>query len=189
MKNTNELKDCRIILKDAEHHQMLADTKILAFDSDRNAARISVSSLLTRGEKKIAALVFHRNGEIHEYFGQLKNSVISNEVEVMLGAARKRTDRGSERYGIETAGVAEGILIGGQPVYLRKPIPVITKNMSLNGVLIQATAGSFERGMKIILKFQLGDAFLNHTYKVVRIQNSNQQTEEYGCMIAEQQAG
>lgn len=34
-------------------------------------------------------------------------------------------------YFIETEGVAEGILLGGQPVYLRKPIPVITKNAGL----------------------------------------------------------
>ena len=66
-------------------------------------------------------------------------------------------------------------------ITLHKPIPVTIKNMSANGVLFKGNSGCLDVGMQLQLYMDVTDSGMRYEYKVVRKQNSNPETEEYGC--------
>lgn len=183
MNYANELKGCRVIIRDIADDQIVADTKILAFDSYRNSLRIGASSVNRYGKKSVSVLILNRNGLIYEYAGTMRNAVIANEVEISLGAGRSKEDRKKARYKIETRGEVEAVILEGQTVFLHKPIEISTKNISANGILLETMSGSFEIGNRILLNFKLGESILKNRYEVIRVQNSNLCTEQYGCVL------
>ena len=111
----------------------------------------------------------------------VKYDVIANELEIDLYSGRVREDRKRSRYDIKAPGKVTGIQIAGKRITLRKPIEITTKNISANGLLIESEAGSFEKGDRILIRLDLGETTLRGMYEVVRIQNQNLWTEEYGC--------
>lgn len=185
MKYTNRFKGCRVVIRDATNDQLIADTKIVDFDSYRNVVKISASSVNCLGERAIYALIIDKKGMICEYAGQMNNAVIANEVEVRLGAGRSKEDRKKARYNIEANGKVEAVILEEQAIYLHKPIEMSTKNISANGLLLETMSGSFDIGSQIVINFKLGDSILKNKYEVVRIQNSNLKTEEYGCVLVQ----
>ena len=68
-------------------------------------------------------------------------------------------------------------------IILRKPISVTIKNMSANGVLFKGISGCLDIGMQLQLYMDVTDSGMRYEYKVVRKQNSNPETEEYGCKM------
>lgn len=182
---TNEFRGCRVVIRDVANDQLVADTKIVDFDSYRNIIKISASSVNGLGEKAITALVIDRKGSIYEYAGQMRNAVVANEVEVRLGAGKSKEDRKRARYRIEAKGRVEAVILEEQTIYLHKPIEMSTKNISANGLLLETMSGSFDIGSQILLNLKLGDTVLKNKYEVVRVQNSNLKTEEYGCVLVQ----
>ena len=80
-------------------------------------------------------------------------------------------------------GYIESVIVDGTLIELQKPIEMETCNISGNGILIQTMAGSGTVGTELRICVKLGDTMLQKTYRIVRIQNANLKTEEYGCMM------
>lgn len=55
--------------------------------------------------------------------------------------------------------------------------------MSANGVLFKGISGCLDVGMQLQLYMDVTDSGMRYEYKVVRKQNSNPKTEEYGCKM------
>lgn len=181
---SENLKDCRVLIKDAVTGQLLADTQITDYDPQKKILKIRPSSLtVKKAELKngpISALIFGENG-LYEYSGALRVALIANEIEVSLSGGREKESRSNSRYDILVRGKAEAIVLENQKVFLRNPIEIVTKNISGNGVLIQAMAGSFEAGDCLQLMMEINGRKIRGDYKVLRKQNCNIWTEEYGC--------
>ncbi len=176
----NELVGRKIQIKDMNTGKLIASTRITAFDSAKKTVKISASGLSSPGCREVSVLIFgaHR---LLEYYGNMNKPVIANELEIDLYSGRVREDRKRLRYDIKAPGKVTGIQIAGKRITLRKPIEITTKNISANGLLIESEAGSFEKGDRILIRLDLGETTLRGMYEVVRIQNQNLWTEEYGC--------
>ena len=104
---------------------------------------------------------------------------------IALYDEEQKKGRKFERYEIEAPGSIEGIKIKNNMITLRKPIPVTIKNVSANGVLFKSISGCLDVGMQLQLYMSVTDSGMRYEYKVVRKQNSNPDTEEYGCKMVE----
>ena len=110
---------------------------------------------------------------------------MNNEIEVLLGRKREKEDRAMTRYPMETEGSINGRIIDGKLIPLHPHITVHTVNMSATGVLIRADAGRFKIGDGFSLILGTEEKGMAMHCEVVRIQSSNEASEEYGCRIIE----
>lgn len=182
--NEKELKNRRILIKNTEDGTIIADTKIISFDSVTNSVLISADSLTERKFYSISAFIFAKDG-LYEFFGTIRGALVGNEVEVFLGKSKEKEDRAKTRYPVALEGSIDGIVIEGRMIKLRKAIYIRTINMSANGVLMEADSGCFRVGDSFSLNLKLEEGEMELTCKIVRIQNSDMLTEEYGCRITE----
>lgn len=182
--NENALKNRRILIKDAENGEIIADTKIVRFDSRNNSVRISADSLKERKYYNISAFIFAEEC-LYEFFGTIRGALVDNEVEVFLGKSKEKEDRAKTRYPVALAGHINGIIIDDTMIRLRKAMHIQTINMSANGILMQTDFGAFQIGDVFSLKLTVEEGEIELSCEIVRVQNSSMLTEEYGCRIKE----
>lgn len=182
--NEKELKNRRILIKNAEDGKIIADTKIDSFDSVTNSVLIKADSLADRKYYTISAFVFAKDC-LYEFFGTIRGALVGNQVEVFLGKSKEKEDRAKTRYPVALEGKIDGIVIEGRKIKLRKAMPIRTVNMSANGVLMKADSGCFRIGDGFFLSLKVEGGEIELSCEIVRIQNSDMQTEEYGCRIRE----
>lgn len=182
--NEGELKNRRIIIKNIEDDQVIADTRIIRYDSLSNSVMISAASLLKKKFYNISAFIFAESG-LYESHGTIRGTVTGNEIEVFLGKSREKEDRAKTRYPISVKGDIRGIYIDDKEISLHQGIHIETINMSANGILIKADAGCFDIGKKFTLILEMGKDSLELLCEVVRTQSGGELLEEYGCRINE----
>ena len=182
--NENEIKNRRILIKNTEDNRIIADTKIIRFDSLTNSVHISADSLADRRYYRISAFVFAEDC-LYEFCGTITGVLVENEIEVLLGKSKEKEDRARTRYPVALEGNIGGIMIEDRLIQLRKAIHIKTINMSANGVLMEADSGCFHVGDIFSLNLTVDDGEIELMCEIVRIQNSNMLTEEYGCRTKE----
>ena len=182
--NENEIKNRRILIKNTEDGKIIADTKIIRFDSLTNSVHIGVDSLAVRKFYNISAFIFAEEC-LYEFSGTIRGALVNNEIEVFLGKSKEKEDRAKTRYPVALKGNIVGIIIEGKMIRLRKAMNIRTLNMSANGVLMQADPGCFGIGDTFSLELEVEDGRIELSCEIVRIQNSGMLTEEYGCRIKE----
>lgn len=176
------LKNCRVIIREQKKNSVLADTVILGHNLLTNIIKVRASAMAYRPKEPVGLLVFLEN-KIYSYLGTVQGAVIANEMSIALYDEEQKKGRKFERYEIEASGKIEGVRIKNNMITLHKPIPVTIKNMSANGVLFKGIFGCLDVGMQLQLYMDVTDSGMRYEYKVVRKQNSNPETEEYGCKM------
>lgn len=177
--NSKNLKNCRILLRESVTGELVADTMVEGYDSRRNMLTIASGALRGAVEHRLSLLVLAREGVL-EYSGNLRK--ISNGMaEIALFGERKKESRNFTRYELKTEGRVEALLIGDTHIDLRKPVPVLILNISANGVLFRGDIDAFRRGTKVRVRVGLKDSSFVGEYEIVRSQNRNKETAEYGC--------
>lgn len=182
--NEKEIKNRRILIKNTEDNRIIADTKIIRFDSLTNSVHISADSLADRKYYNISAFIFAEEC-LYEFYGTIRGVLVENEIEVFLGKSKEKEDRARTRYPVALEGNIGGIMIGDRMIRLRKTIHIKTINMSANGVLMETDSGCFHVGDAFSLNLTVDDGEIELICEIVRIQNSNMMTEEYGCRTRE----
>lgn len=182
--NENAVKNRRIIIKNVEDGQTIADTKIIRFDRHANSVLISADSLKDRKYYSISAFIFAKDC-LYEFLGTIKGVLVDNEIEVFLGKSKEKEDRAKTRYPVALGGSIVAIIIESRIIRLRKAIAIETVNMSANGVLMRADSGSFHIGNCFSLHLEVAEGKILLSCEIVRIQNSSMLKEEYGCRINE----
>lgn len=180
MAYTTNLKGCRVLVKDIEDGKIIARTVSKSFDLHNKILSIPASSVNVYEAQPVIVWIFSGNN-IYEYNGQMKRTVIANEVEIVLSSGRLKEDRRADRYQVEMEGSVNSIVIDGQSVKLRRPLAFSTINVSENGLLFKTMSGSFESGDQIGLSLKASLENKDSLYRVVRIHNAALWTEEYGC--------
>ena len=181
--NESTIRNRRILIKNTENGEIIADTKILGFNSLTNSVRISAASLPDKKYYKISAFIFAEEC-LYEISGTIKGAMVDNEIEVLLGRSKEKEDRARTRYPMELKGVISHILVDGRAICLRKPMHIRTINMSANGVLMKADAGCFGVGDGFVLTLTVERGTIILHCGIVRINHNNMLTEEYGCRIS-----
>ncbi len=180
--NENVFKNRRILIKRLDDGQIVADTRILRYDWEKSAFYISAASLTERKSMHVTALVFGADN-LYEFEGSIRGSVIGNEMAIYAGKQHAKEDRKKQRYAVATKGVVTGLYFSGQTVHLHRPMVLETVNISSNGILIRMDSGSFEKGARFQMVIPVEGKRLDFTCEVVRMQNDDRLTEEYGCRI------
>ena len=121
--------------------------------------------------------------KLYEYEGNLTGAVIDNEMVVLLGRHREKENRRKRRYKLLTKGIITELCFGDREVRLNKPMKLMTVNMSSDGILVKMDSGSFEKGDCFRMVINVENRALIFYCSVVRKQNDNMLTEEYGCRI------
>lgn len=177
-------ENCRILIKNMEDGEVIADTKVVRYDSLMNIVTISAGSLAEKKNYNVQVYVFAKQC-FYEFNGVIRGVVVNNEIEVLLGKRSLKEKRAKIRYPIALEGEIGSVDVLGRSIPLRKPIHMQTINMSSDGILVKADAGCFEIGEKfsLLLGTQVGK--MTVTCEIVRMQNCCMLTEEYGCRVTE----
>lgn len=177
--NGKNLKKCRILIRDSVTGELLADTTVEGYDPKRNMMTIFAGALSKPAKNRLSLLALPKSGVL-EYSGNLRK-IANGMAEIALYGERKKEKRNFTRYEMKTEGRVEAMLIGDTRIGLRKPVPVSILNISANGILFRGDIDAFRRGTKIRLRVGLKDNAFVGEYEIVRSQNRNKETAEYGC--------
>lgn len=180
--NENIFKNRRILVKRQEDGKVIADTRILRYEWRSSTFYIAASSLMEKKNAQVTALVFGSDN-LYEFEGSIRGSAIGNEVAVYAGKPHAKEDRAKQRYAMAAKGVVISMYFLGQEVQLNRPMVLETVNISASGILIRMDSGSFETGNSFRMVIPIEGRKLEFTCEVVRVQNDNWLTEEYGCRI------
>ena len=178
----NALKNRRVLIRNIEDGQTIADTQIIRYDSVKNSIYIGAGSLSEIKNYNVSAFIFAKDC-LYKFYGTIKNVTIDNEIEVILMEHTDKEQRSKTRYPVELEGNIDGIIVEGITAKLRKSINIHIINMSANGILLKADFGCFAVGDCFALNLKLEDCEIQLDCKIVRVQKSNMLTEEYGCRI------
>ncbi|MDE6924884.1 MAG: PilZ domain-containing protein [Acetatifactor sp.] len=177
--NSKNLKNCRILARDSITGELIADTTVEGYDPKRNMMTLFAGALNGPAKNRLSLLALTKNGVL-EYSGNLRK-IAGGMAEIALYGERKKEDRNFTRYDMKTEGRVEALLIGDTRIDLRKPVPVFILNISANGILFRGDIDAFRRGSKVRVRVGLKDNSFVGEYEIVRSQNRNKQTAEYGC--------
>lgn len=107
------LENCRILIKNVEDGEIIADTKIIRHNSMTNVVTIDAGSLAEKKHYRIVAYIFAKEC-LYEANGMTKGVVVNNEIEVFLGKSNQKENRAKTRYPIELEGVVGSVDIAGR---------------------------------------------------------------------------
>lgn len=177
-----EIKNHRILIKNAEDDRTIADTEIISFDSDVNSILIPADSIQDKKFYQISAIIFAENG-LYKFYGTIRGVVRSRGIEVFLSKRETEKERRAARYPVDLKGKIEGVYTDGKINIFHKEIPVNAVNMSSHGILLKVETGFFQVGevYSLLLKTDIGT--LRMLCEIVRIHNADTRSREYGCRI------
>lgn len=181
-----EIKNHRIIIKNVEDDQTIADTKVTRYDSAVNSVIISAQSITDKKFYRVYAIIFAENC-LYRFYGSIRGVMRENEMEVLIGKCEAMEERQAVRYSIALDGSIEGVYIDGTKILLHRNIPIQAVDMSSSGILLKAEAGFFNIGEVYLLILNTNAGALRMQCEVVRIKNDGTLIEEYGCRIGKVQ--
>ena len=179
-----EIKNRRIIIKNAENDKTITDTKVMRYDSAVNSVIIPAHSILDKKFYQVYAIIFFFSC-LYKFSGTIRGVMRENELEVLLGKCETMEGRQAVRYPIALEGSMEGVYIDGKKILFHKGIPIQAVDMSSSGILLKAEEGFFEIGEMYFLRVKTNMGTLKMQCEIVRIQNNGAGLEEYGCRIGE----
>lgn len=177
--NSKNLKNCRILIRDSVTGELIADTTAEGYDPKRNLLTVFAGALSRPAKNRLSLLALAKGGVL-EYSGNLRK-IVNGMAEIALYGERKKENRNFTRYEMRTEGRVEALLVGDTRIELRKPVPVAILNISANGILFRGDIDAFRRGSKVRVRVGLKDSSFVGEYEIVRSQNRNKETAEYGC--------
>lgn len=183
-----EIKNHRIIIKNASNHQIIADTEVIRYNSSINSVIIPSKSIPEEffNQNKfhqIYAFIFAES-YLYKCGGTIREMIRSDEIEVFLGKYETIEDRHAVRYSLTLEGSIAGRYIDGKEELFESPMPIRTVNMSSTGILLSADESCLDVGASYALIIRTNMGLLKMKCEVVRMKNcDNGKTAEYGCRI------
>ena len=182
MINDSTLRNRRILIKRVSDGEIVADTRIIRFQQDKNICFVSADSLKDKSRYSVTVLVFGTDS-LYEFEGGIGGAVVDNEVAVLFGRHRMKEDRKNYRYDLSTGGIISEIYIDDKSVKLLRPMNFITVNLSANGILLRMDSGSFDIGDRFRTEIPIAGRCIEFLSEVVRVHRESQLVDQYGCRI------
>lgn len=175
-----DLRNCKIIIQDAETGRTIADTLILAYDSATSEIEIDASHIAIPAGTVVSALIFTSNG-LYESHGTV-GSGEGGKTHITLYEGTGKNDRRAVRYQVNVPGDVESVTRPGQGK-LPGGFPITLLNMSSIGLLVQAPEGRIQVGD--ILRFFVNSKGqrLAITAEAARVEEVSGGKEKVGCNI------
>lgn len=179
MTTLSKLENCRVIIRETEYNLILADTKILDYDSELLTIQIGSYYFDATSYKELSMLVLSGH-EVFEFLGKVKR-VFSDHIEIGLYKGKQIENRRAPRYDIHTDGKVDKLIVLGQKVQLKEKIEVHIDNISRKGVRLEALSNTFYPDIPFELTIPNIGYELVLTCCVVWSKNIDYKTSYYGC--------
>lgn len=179
MSLSENLRQCRIVIRDVEKEETIADTTISAHDMESSRIEVDAEGFEVEEGAVISALVFSKSG-LFETQGTV-GARDGNKLIIVLYEGSDKDDRHAVRYQVNITGKVDLITRQGEKIPDNFEITVL--NMSSIGLLAQAPAGCIKdedtirfsavtRGQRIII-----------TAHVERVEADENGMENVGCTV------
>lgn len=170
----------RVVVRDRETGEAIAETTVLEFDSHSNILTIPRGSIPLDEERALTLLILSHN-VVYEYFGNIRKNRAGDDIRIAIFGEKEKDERGFPRYELKAEAAIEALVLEGQRVVLNRSIPIRIKNISASGLLIEAGEYELEEGEQIWVNIHLeGNAFTSK-YEIVRTQRKAGRILLYGC--------
>lgn len=180
MSLNEDLTNCKIVIRDVDIGETIADTTILAYSADTGVVAIETEPDLIPEGTVVSALIFSRNGlfESHGTAGGRDGG----RTLITLYEGTAKDDRQAVRYQVNIRGevlainrLGQGKLPGGFEITLL--------NMSSIGLLIQSPEGRVQAGDVIRFSAASKGQRLTITAVATRVEEVRDGRENIGCSI------
>ncbi len=180
---TNDYDKCRIIIKDADTDEMVADTTILEYQKDFHSILVKLPIGYKSQSSKFSLLIFTANRVIL-YLGSKRKDFNMGFTEIALHSGKIKEDRLAQRFPINVDGMITGLLIDEKHhVTLRKPLEMKAVNISANGILINTRSDCFFDDTVVEVKVTMYGSATTLYCKIIRITENDMDSSDYGCRL------
>lgn len=180
MSLNEDIKNCRMVIRDVESGETIADTTILTYDAGKDQIEIAASSGKLQEGSVISALIFCAAGlvESHGTVGGTQE----DKILITLYEGTAKNDRHAVRYQVNIQGNVD-LINRPSEGKITDAFEITVLNMSSIGLLMQAPAGKIKaedvvrfsaitKGQRIII-----------TAEATRVDAGENGTEKVGCSV------
>lgn len=178
MSLNEDLRNCRIVIRDMRKDQTIADTTILAYDVETGMVEIETDTVCLQENMVISALIFSAAGLVESY-----GTVSAKEgakTRIRLYEGTDRNYRQAVRYQVHIVGEVDFV---SRPDVGKLPggFEVTVLNMSSIGLLLQAPKGKVQEGDTIRFSAITKGQRIIITVEVMRVEQAQDEQEKIGC--------
>lgn len=179
MSLSENLKQSRIVIREAAQGETIADTTIVSHDMETSRITIETESFPVEDGATISALVFSKSG-LFETQGTV-GTKSGNSIEIVLYEGSDKDDRHAVRYQVNIQGKVDLITRQGEKLYEDFEIAVL--NMSSIGLLAQAPQGTIKDGDVVRFSAVTKGQRIIITAHAERVEADGEGLEKVGCTI------
>lgn len=180
MSLNEDLKNCKIIIRDAKTGKTIADTTILAYDAGTDRIEVGTNRIVIPEKTEVSVLIFSASGlfESHGTVGAKEGK----RTRITLFEGTSKNDRQAVRYQVNIRGEVE-FIIRQEVGKLPGGFEIALLNMSSIGLLIQAPEGRVQVGDVIRFTASGKGQRLAVTASAMRVETVEAGKEKIGCSI------
>lgn len=175
-----DVKGCRIVVRDVTTGKTIADSDILSCDVESGKIEVGTDRIVLPKGREISALVFGKSGlfESRGYVG----TKTGKKTQLFLDSGTEKNDRQAVRYQVNIHGTAETITT---PAGEKREggFELLIFNMSEIGLLLQVPAGKIHPGDIIRFSAVSKGRCITITAEANRVEEQHGGKERVGCAI------
>ncbi len=176
----NDYNKCRVIIKDADNDDTIADTTVLEYHKDYHSIMVKLPVGYKAKTGKFSLLIFTAN-KVLIYGGSIRKDFNLGFTEIALHSGKIKEDRKAQRFPIDVVGIVNGLVIGDQKIKLRLPFKVTAVNISATGILLNTMSDCFFKDSVLEIEIEMYGSITTLYCKVVRMRETDMNTADYGC--------
>ena len=180
MSLNEDVRNCRIVVRDTQSGRTIVDTTILTYDKATGQVTIASEGIDVKEGSLISALVFSSAG-LYESQG----TVAVNREKCTVITLYEGTDkdgRQAVRYRVNIRGIVDYVAKpSGKKI--REEFEINVLNMSAIGILMQAPQGKIRPGDTIRFSALSKGQRLNVTVEATRVAEAEEGKENIGCSV------
>ena len=180
MRQHENFKGCKAIIRDDETLEVLFDSPVLEHNMDREIITVLDEKRLLRRIDRVSLIILGK-GKAYEFMGTTRKLFSDARIDIALYNCKITPIRAEPRYLINDEAVVESFVEKKSDMLRKLPLKVYIINLSATGALIEPVHVRFEVGEIIKLRFSLGGTQVTATTQILRAENSERAGERYGC--------
>lgn len=179
MNLSENLRQCRIVIRDAEKEETIADTTISAHDAENSHIEVDTDGFDVAEGTVVSALVFSKSG-LFETQGTV-GAKDGNKLIIVLYEGSDKDDRHAVRYQVNINGMVD--MITRQDEKIPESFEITVLNMSSIGLLAQAPKGRIKEEDVIRFSAVTKGQRIIITAHVERVESCEDDRENVGCTV------
>ncbi len=174
-----DLRQCRIVIRESAQGNTIADTTILASNTEKSEIEVEIEGFNLAEGDTISALVFSKSG-LYETQGTI-GPLEGQRITIALYEGSDKDDRHAVRYQVNITGTVDTIT--RQDEKLPGEFELTVLNMSSIGLLVQAPEGKIKENDVIRFSAVTKGQRIIITAQATRVEEVDNGKEKIGCTV------